>query len=84
MLSPRHKGQQTLGVEQGFLLLTLLPFGDGHLVMGVSSEHCTIFGGIPGLYPIGPLFPSCDKQCLPRLRTMGLELLFVVKVGRIF
>lgn len=58
--------EQTLSLDQGFSLLAPPTSWPGHLVMGVCSEHCRIFGNIPGPYPVAPLFPSCDNRRPPR------------------
>lgn len=92
---PDTRGSYTImpipSLDQGFLPLALVTFGARQfLVMGVSSEHRRIFSNIPGLSPLVPFLPSYNNQWPPqgqnhsRLRSTGLEVLFVLKVWRLF
>lgn len=81
---PHTKGSKHLVWRRVFHSWHYCHLGMDNIWLWGSLLSTRIFGSIPGLYPIGPLFPSCDNQCLPRLRTIGLKLFLVVKVGRIF
>lgn len=92
---PDTRGSDTImpipSLDQGFLPLALVTFGARQfLVMGVSSEHRRIFSNIPGLSPLVPFLPSYNNQWPPqgqnhsRLSSTGLEVLFVLKVWRLF
>lgn len=51
LLSGRS-AQAGQAVSQGFFILALLTLGHMVLCCGCRSLHCSMFGGIPGFYPV--------------------------------